>query len=119
MSGSSYPKYRYQCYGSVTFWYGSGSAPLTNRNPAVFALDLQDANKKLFNLNVHLLHFSKVLRKSQNSRNKGFSYYFCLMIDGSRAGSGSVPHVGEKFLTAGQAYIIFFVSVTGVKVFSI
>ncbi len=28
-------------------------------------------------------------KKSQNSRNQGFSYYFCLMIEGS--GSGSVP----------------------------
>jgi hypothetical protein len=26
---------------------------------------------------------------SQNSRNQGFSYYFCLMIEGS--GSGSIP----------------------------
>jgi hypothetical protein len=31
---------------------------------------------------VHLHHFSK-----QNSRNQGFSYYFCLMIEGSVAGS--------------------------------
>ncbi len=30
---------------------------------------------------------------SQNSRNQGFSYYICLMIEGSgsRAGSGSIP----------------------------
>jgi hypothetical protein len=27
--------------------------------------------------------------KSQNSRNQGFSYYFCVMIEGS--GSGSIP----------------------------
>jgi hypothetical protein len=30
-----------------------------------------------------------VKKKSQNSRNQGFSYYFCLMIEG--CGSGSVP----------------------------
>ncbi len=30
----------------------------------------------------------KVIKKSQNSRNQGFSYYFCLMIEGP--GSGSV-----------------------------
>ncbi len=28
-------------------------------------------------------------KKSQNSRNHGFSYYFCLMLEGSR--SGSIP----------------------------
>jgi hypothetical protein len=29
--------------------------------------------------------------KSQNSRNQDFSYYFCSMIKGAGAGSGSVP----------------------------
>ena len=39
-------------------------------------------------LKVHLHHFSKIKsqKKSQNSRNQGFSYYFCMM----REGSGSV-----------------------------
>jgi hypothetical protein len=32
----------------------------------------------------------KVEKKSQNSRSQGFSYYFCLMIEGS----GSVPLTG-------------------------
>ncbi len=31
-----------------------------------------------------LLFEKKVIKKSQNSRNQGFSYYFCLMIEGSR-----------------------------------
>ena len=36
-------------------------------------------------------HFSKIKsqKESQNSRNQGFSYYFCMMIEGS--GSGSIP----------------------------
>jgi hypothetical protein len=44
-------------------------------------------------LNFH--HFSKIKsqKESQNSKNKRFSYYFCMMIEGSgsgsRAGSGS------------------------------
>ncbi len=29
----------------------------------------------------------KVKKKSQNRRNQGFSYYFCLMIEGSGSGS--------------------------------
>ena len=42
----------HQCCGSVTFSYGSGSAnpclwPM-DPDPAIFVLDLQDANKKLF-----------------------------------------------------------------------
>ncbi len=48
-------------------------------------------------LKVHLHHFSKIKsqKEPQNSRNQGFSYYFCMMIEGSgsgsRAGSGSIP----------------------------
>ena len=44
-------------------------------------------------MKLHLHHFSQIKcqKGSQNSRNKGFSYYFCMMIEGSgsRAGSGS------------------------------
>ncbi len=32
---------------------------------------------------------SKVIKKSQNGRNQGFSYYLCLMVEGS--GTGSIP----------------------------
>ncbi len=40
-------------------------------------------------LKVHLHHFSKIKsqKESQNIRNQGFSYYFCMMIEGS----GSIP----------------------------
>ncbi len=36
-------------------------------------------------LNLHLHLFSKIKsqKESQNSRNQGFSYYFCMMIEGS------------------------------------
>jgi hypothetical protein len=72
--------------------------------PAIFVIDCQDANKTILKksftaynfLKVHLYHFSKikVQKKSENSRNQGFSYYFCLMTEGSRSkpltsGSGS------------------------------
>ncbi len=63
--------------GSVTFWYCSGSADSClwpndkdpAPDPAIFVLDLQDANKKLFFalsfcayyfLKVHSHHFSKI-----------------------------------------------------------
>jgi hypothetical protein len=67
-------------------------------DPAIFVIELQDAKKlflKSFSayylLKVHLHHFSKIKchKEVTNSRNQGFSYYFCLMIEGS--GSGSVP----------------------------
>jgi hypothetical protein len=39
-----------QCCGSITFWCGSVSADpglcLINPDPAIFVIDLQDANKK-------------------------------------------------------------------------
>jgi hypothetical protein len=55
-------------------------------------------------LKLHIHHFSKIKsqKESQNSRNKGFSYFFCTMIEGSgsgfRAGSGS----GSIPLTSGS-----------------
>ncbi len=54
---------------------------------------LQDANKKLFLLLPFKGKFTlifrdkKVIKKSQNRRNRGFSYYFCLMIEGSGSGN--------------------------------
>ncbi len=74
-------------------------------DPAIFVIDLQDASKNLFFntifsayyfLKLHLHHFSKIKsqKESQNSRNQGFSYYFCMMIDGS----GSIP------LTSGSGF---------------
>jgi hypothetical protein len=38
-----------------------------------------------------ILQRQKVILKSQNSWNKDFSYYFCLMMKGSRSEAGSVP----------------------------
>jgi hypothetical protein len=70
-------------------------------DPDIFVIDLQDASKKLiFNtvflldfLRVHLHYYVTSQKESQNSRVQGFSYYFCMMIEGSgsRAGSGSIP----------------------------
>ncbi len=51
-------------------------------DPAIFVIDLQDANKK----------------KSQNSRNRGFSYYFFLMIEGS-GGPKTYGSGGSEFGT--------------------
>ncbi len=60
-------------------------------DPAIFVIDLQDANKKLkkvfllFTFWTHIYIISqrlKVQKKSQNSKNQGFSYFFCLMIEG-------------------------------------
>ena len=48
-------------------------------------------------LKLHLHHFSKtkIQKESHNRRNQGFSYYFCMMIEGSGSiagsGSGSIP----------------------------
>ncbi len=88
----------------MTFWGRSGSSDPCfwlidpDPDPAIFVIDLQDASKKqIFNriisayyvLKVHLHHFSKIKsqKESQNRRNQGYSYYFCMMIEGS----GSIP----------------------------
>ncbi len=87
-----------QCCGSMTFWCGSGSAdpclwlmdpdPDADPDPSIFIIDLQDANKK----------------KSQNIRNQGFSYWFCLMIEGSEAGSRAGSGSGSIPLTNGSGW---------------
>jgi hypothetical protein len=44
-------------------------------------------------LKVHINHFSKIKsqKESQTSGNQGFSYYFCMMIEGSGSRAGSIP----------------------------
>ncbi len=89
--------------------YGSGSAdpclwlmdPDSDPDPASYVIDLLRRQQKLIYKKVFLLitfwryiyiifQREKVKKKSQNSRNQVFfSYYFCMMIEGSGAGSGS------------------------------
>jgi hypothetical protein len=100
----------------MSLWCGSGSKsgsadpclrlmdpdPDADPNPAIFVIDLEDANKNKFFLKQFFcillfegtfISFIKNKKKLQNSRNQGFSYYFCLMIEGSGSGvgSGSIP----------------------------
>ncbi len=55
-------------------------------------------------LKVHLHTFSKIKsqKESKKSRNQGFSYYFYMMIEGSRAGSGSIPLTNESGSGSGR-----------------
>ncbi len=81
-----------------------GSMPLTNGSGSCYFLHWPSrCQKKLifsayryYFLKVHLHHFSKIKsqRELQNSRNQGFSYYFCMIIEGPGSitltnGSGS------------------------------
>jgi hypothetical protein len=67
-------------------------------DPSILINDLQQKTnfKKKFSayyfLKVLIHHFWKVKsqKKSQNTRNPGFSYYFCILIEGSGVGSGSI-----------------------------
>ncbi len=76
--------------------YGSGSAVRAS-DQWIRILTFKTLQKTIF-IQVFLLitflryiyiifQIQKVIKKSQNSRNQGFSYYFCLLIEGS----GSVP----------------------------
>jgi hypothetical protein len=64
-------------------------------DPAIFVIDLQDATKKqiiyfifsayyFLKIHVHLYSKIKSQKESQNSWNQGFSYYFSMMIEGSK-----------------------------------
>jgi hypothetical protein len=68
-------------------------------------------------LKVFLHHFSqvKVKKKSQNSRNQGFAYYFCLMKEGSgsrrpktRGSGGSEFGSGSGSTTLLKSKLVFF-----------
>jgi hypothetical protein len=61
--------------------------PEPDSDPAIFVIDLLDANKKLIFLKFFcLLLFEGTFtsffqdKKLKSSWNQGFSYYFCLMI---------------------------------------
>jgi hypothetical protein len=65
--------------------------PDADPDSAIFVTDLHDANEKQTFLKVFVffyffkvqLHNFQSQKKSQSSSNKGFSYYFCLVIKGS------------------------------------
>ncbi len=83
---------------SVTFWYWSGSAPLTNgfgseRDPAIFVCDLQETQEKFFTVfflitiwrYIYIIFQTwKVIKKSQNSKNQGFSNLLLFLLDAIR-----------------------------------
>ncbi len=121
------------CSGSIKVWYGSGSSDpylwLMDPDLALFFFffsNLQDGNQISF-LRVLLIafwryiihHLSQVKSHKEiiNSRNQGFSYYFCSMIGGSESGSGTVPLTNESgsgrpknFRIRNTSSLVFFVS---------
>ncbi len=100
-----------QCCGSMTFvWIRiRGSMPLTNgscyfchwpsryQQQQNFVIKISYAYRFL---KVHFHNFSKIksLKESQNRRNQDFSYYFCMMIEGS----GSIPLTNESGFGSGR-----------------
>ncbi len=93
-----------------------GSVPLTNRSGSCYfrPWPLRCQQKTIlflsfsasYLLKVHLHYFYKL----QNKMNQGFSYYFCLTIEGSRSGAraGSVPLTNgpvSHFIT-----LVFFIN---------
>jgi hypothetical protein len=93
-----------QSFGSVTFWYGSGSLPLTNgsgfgsgsfyfrQRPSIWQI-LFFLFKSFFCLLLFQASFTsffkdkKVIQKSQSSRNQVFSYNICMIMEGCKAGA--------------------------------
>ncbi len=84
----------------MTFWYGSryrSADPylwLPDPDPAVSQMTKKNLSK--FLLNTFKATFKsffkdkKGIKKTQYSRNQGFSYIVCLMLEGPGAGAGSV-----------------------------
>jgi hypothetical protein len=97
----------YQCSGSMTFWCGSGSADPclwlidpdldSDPDPAIFVINLQDANKKLIKKSFSPYYFLKVhffQRKKYKISHKTvkFEVFLIILLDDRRMiyGSGSV-----------------------------
>ncbi len=76
--------------GSMTFWGGSGSCYFRHWPSRCQQKIVKTIFSAYYFLKVYLHHFSKIesQKESQNRRNQGFSYFFCMMIEGS--GSGSI-----------------------------
>jgi hypothetical protein len=86
--------------------------PDADPDPLSFVIDLHEANKKrikkkkffcLLLLEGALISFfkgKKSKRSNKTVRNQGFSYCFCLMIEGSRSGAGA--RSGSMPLTNGS-----------------
>jgi hypothetical protein len=107
-----------QCSGSMTFWCGSGSAdpclklmdPDPNPDLLFLSLTFKMPTKNKFFKKVflyitflrYLYIIFKVKKMSQNRRNQGFSYYICLMIEGSGSGSRAGSESGSIPLTNGS-----------------
>ncbi len=81
-----------QCCGSVIFWYGSKSVPLTHGSGSgscSFCQCFQDANKVFVYLLLFKGTFTSVFKDKKSQKiyktvtNRGFSYSFCLMMEGS------------------------------------
>ncbi len=115
-----------QCCGSMTFWGGSGSG---SADPCLRLMDpdsdpdpgsgswyfrqwpsrcQQKTNfltqSAYYFLKLHLHYFSKIKsqKDSLDSRNQSFSYYFCMMIEGSGSGSTAGSGSGSIALTSGS-----------------
>jgi hypothetical protein len=104
----------YQCSGSMKFWGGSGSGdpclwlvdpdPDPGSGSCYFSHWPSRCQQKtnfwhnffcllLFEGTFTSFFKDKKSKRATNSRNQGFSYYFCMMIEGSgsKTGSGSIP----------------------------
>ncbi len=55
------------------------------------SLTFKTPTKKIFFSKLHHFSKKKVKKSKKNIRNQGFPYQFCLMVEGSRSGAGSVP----------------------------
>jgi hypothetical protein len=101
-----------QWCGSMTFWCGSGSGSADpclwlidpdsdlDPDPAIFVIDLQDANKKqiflkslsaYFFLKVYLHQFSKIISKKSHKRKGPKTYGSDGSKSGFRSGSATRP----------------------------
>ncbi len=73
---------------------GSGSTPKCHGSGTLVGPQ-QPIFSACYFLKVHLYYFSKIKsqKESQNRKIQGFTYHFCMMIEGSvsRAGSRSIP----------------------------
>ncbi len=103
---------RIRILGSMPLTSGFGSGSWI-RDPTIFVIDLQDVSNKLifehkffcfllFEATFTSFFKDKKSKRVTNIRNQGFSYYFCMMIEGSGSGSRAGSGSGYIPLTSGS-----------------
>ncbi len=89
--------------GSEPLTSGSGCGSGRPKNIRILGIRMRIRNTATF---TPFFKGKKVIKKSQNSRNQGFSYYLCLMIEGSGCRSVRPKNIRIRIRNTNQNLVL-------------